>query len=373
MIDGESSGLAPVFPVIDHRLAQRLLQPVRAVAFSVKGDQALQVHQVISAALRALDRLAEADALAPPLGEPGEPLGADQIRQGGEVLIHLPDHPGDPGQIRAGQRAQGFAARLGFDIQINDPAGRAFRLRILRQIPQEAVVPPGRGLRLLGGDQIVRPGAEGGGHLDGAHQAGVETDPAELFRLPRGFQGQPQLVQRQPVRGVLLVQAYAAEGPGAVVPEDQRVALRRIPLPREAHQPGQRFRIAHAERRGFLLQLPGFVIPDLRQHGALPALPVVPSAGAARHHEHVQFALVKPGILHLLQIPGGAGTLALQIAAAHVDDQRQGLLRAALGPGRRHPRRQQEKNEKQQTVPFFHLWMLPSAVRHGPCETVLPG
>ena len=249
--------------------------------------------------------------------------------------------------------------------------GREYQL--LEPIADGGALP---GHHLLRGDHPTRIAADGPGGLDAAHHAGVEYHGLELRTAVR--QCGAQRVQGHGVAPEQLVDEQALLAAQAVVPQHQRVFLRRVVFDAPADEIAQRLRIGHAGQGLRVLQHEGarlILKADPVRHIEAPALqragidlhaqvPVrgvpFPAAAGLDHHVHgpggrvrrlrgrlLQEQTVHGGIAgavrDLLQVARGVAVPALQVAAAQVEHHRPlgGVL-----PLRRRGARERQRGEQ---------------------------
>ena len=109
------------------------------------------------------------------------------------------------------------------------------------------VIPAPARFQFLGADQVLRVVLPQGRILQGSHQARVKTDPVQFFALAelRSVHGSAQFVQKQTVVTEQLIASVAPQRSAAVVPQDQRVVLRRVIARAVVDELRQRLRRAH--------------------------------------------------------------------------------------------------------------------------------
>ena len=156
-----------------------------------------------------------------------------------------------------------------------------------------------------------------------------------------------------------LVEAHAVHRPAAVVPQDQRIPVRRAVLHRIVQKLRQRLRRAHAH------------VAELRQRAqALPVHPVdrhrvvgkavLPQLRAPRAEHDIHPFRVHAGVQHLGDVAGRRAAQALQVAARHVHHQRQ--LSCLLRKGRHAPHHHRQRQQQRQGAPLLVHRVLPEAV-----------
>ena len=234
---------------------------------------------------------------------------------------------------------------------------------------QEAVVPSVGRLGFLARNHIFRIGCHGVRDLRRAHEARVEADPGQLF-LSRGqpkgahcvVQPVRQLRQRQPVHAEQLIPAEALQRSAAVIPEDQGIPFRRIMLPGVAHQKAQRPLPAHVPQ-GAVPDRPLPAGPDLQNAAFLRAVSHLPPGGSPGHDQEAHLLRGEGSLHHFPDIRRGGSVLAFQVAAAHVDHQRQLSGRPAVRRGRRAEscRRQNHQEKKDLAFHASSFFMLSEA------------
>ena len=209
-----------------------------------------QIQQVRSTAPDSHFGCSELQDLLPDLDDPG--IGAVvQVfgHSGGEPGIGFCHCPG-PGQVISSQR--NLIAGPGCIPVIIGVDGRFHDLDRIRgpvQCLQETVVPAVGRLQFFGRDHIICIILPQAGMLQRAHQAGVKADPVQAGAAAGpergGVHGLPQLAELQAVISEQFIHAKSADGPAAVVPEDQAVMPGRIVLDSCIQELGQSLRGAH--------------------------------------------------------------------------------------------------------------------------------
>ena len=194
------------------------------------------------------------------------------------------------------------------------------------------VVPADAGLGLLGGDHVVGVLVEHEPGLHRSHQAGVEADEVEGHA--RVAQGGVDAGEGHGAAALeLLVVAVAADGAAAVIPEDQLVAVGGIVLIAPLDEGGERRGAGHADvaRVGHqAVELAVFDLVDLVD--AVGHDLVVPAGAAAGVDDHVHI-VGELGLGHLDDVLGAHRAAGLQIRAAHVDHDGNGVLPLPLDDG----------------------------------------
>ena len=332
MVQGKASGPFLVGPGVHHRRRQLLLQAPGVLVFLHPGHQVRRVHQVIPGGNCRGIRLAESRGAHPQPGQSDELLLPHPLLQRREHGIQRGHGLRGRVQVHAGQRQDLPAVLPALEVGIHDPPPGFRSVRVQVQAAQKPVVPSEGRLRLLGGDHVFRPGRQPGGHLQGAHQARVKSDPAQPLPRQGVLQRPGDLSQRQVIHLVGLVPADPLQRPAAVVPEDQGVFFRRIAVHAEADHLLQRLPVPHVQGPLPPLHPPDPSRPDLidvRRFLAEEAR-AVPGVGSAGHHQHAHVPEAHSRVHHLPDIRRGGPVAALQVAPAHVDHQ--GQL-SALCPG----------------------------------------
>ena len=310
----------------------------------------IQVRQVIVA--QGGDA-AEAAGIPADVGKPGKALRVQLIPQREEQIADPADHGAHLIQFDAG-KGHGLIVRIGLHIGIHDGPADGVPLRLLRCPGQEAVVPPDGRLRLLAGDHI--PGiirADVGG-FHGGHHAGVKANPVQrpLRAEGAGVQGFRQLAQGQLVPPEELIVADALHGAAAVVPEDEGIVLGGIVGNGPGEEGGQGFRLPHIGQ-GETLQHPHALLPQLQQ-GQLPGVePQMPGFRASGQDQDIHPGKVAARGHHLPDIRGGRAVLGFQVAARHVDHQRERLF--PLGPCRASEDSRQAEQQRPENQDLFDL------------------
>ena len=197
-----------------------------------------------------------------------------------------------------------------------------------------------------------------------------------------GPQGIAQLVQVHDVAAKQLVDEQARLAAAAMVPQHQRVLLRRIVLRAPAHEIRKRFRVRHALKRQGLLQevaLRQVVVqialepPPLQRgrgdlHAEVLGMPLLAAAGFDQHvhapgsgrlvalrgrsqgpHDVLGLAAGILAVGNLLQVLRGVSVLRFQVGAAHVEHDRPlgfAAVRLRQRPGDQQHHRRQQRGQK---------------------------
>ena len=180
------------------------------------------------------------------------------------------------------------------------------------------VVPSDAGFRFLAGDHIVCVFVQHQAVFQRAHQAGIESDKIKFDAAVIQCLVDPGKGHRLSL-AVPFVITVSAHASAAVVPEDQAHAVGREVVPAVFDKGCKRRRIRHARGPEILLKPCQASVLDL-VNLVDPAVDhvVFPFPGPACKDDQVDF-IAQLGIQHFLQVGGCHAVLALQVGAAHID------------------------------------------------------
>ena len=167
-----------------------------------------------------------------------------------------------------------------------------------------------------------------------------------------------QFLHRQVVRIVQLVPAHAVHRAAAMVPENQRVLVRRIFLRAEGQQRRQRLAGPHAHAFESIHHAQG--IPERHIDAQRVRRQVhLPGARPAGHHQQVDLFRVVPAPGHFQQVRRGGAAAAFQIAAAHIDHQGDGFFRGAGSKPSGDSPGEKNQNQQNRSHPCFYHMLHP--------------
>ena len=199
------------------------------------------------------------------------------------------------------------------------------------------VVPAHPRLGLLRGNEVVGVGCHGHGGLRRGHKAGVKADKIKLHPAVLQRPVQPGQVHGA-AGGKFFVIPVAAHRAPAVVPQNQLIPAGRIVLGAPPDVVRQGVRVGHGHAAQVLLQahqLPALHLPDLV--GGTAHRRVLPALAPPGIHQQVDILSEFSG-QHLLQVIGAHAAAGLQVGAAHIHHNGNGVLSLPQQPGVLFPR-----------------------------------
>ena len=338
-IDGNPVGICHIGggAVVFHRLQQSIRQGLPLPVVQILG-QVDQIHVVDAAGLGKLP------GVPPSVGQGLILLAGNQLAgAAGELLQRRGDGGLQLRQVHHRQGGQLPGTLLGAYVHkvVGDLLSQldcGYRGIFSQLCKPVGVVPAHPRLRLLRGNQIVGVPGEHQGVFRCGHQTGVKADEIEVhvgvFQGGVNF-GQPH----RAAGGEFFVVAVAADGAAAVVPENESVPAGGEFSGAVGDEAAENLRVRHGDAPQVLfqtVQLSVFDLPDLICAAAdLVAVPAGTAAGIDQQTDFVRSELSRQ---HLLQIGSSHTAAGLQVRAAHIDHDGNGILSAApqlgpLGPG----------------------------------------
>ena len=323
VVQGNASGALLAAPAADDHVAQQAGQFFSRVPRVQRADQPPGVHQIVSVLSQGADRFAESGYAAPQAGNHGEVLRRQGIHPGGEKSVHRRLDRSGFGKVQASQRHKIPVRFLPVKIGFHNPPSRIRAGFVLRDFFQESVIPFEGRLRFLARDHVVRVRRQRRRHFQGAHQAGVKTDPVQ-FLCQRLFQRAGHFLKRQMIHIAGFVPADSFQRPAAVVPQDQGVGLGRAVFLSVAQKGDQGFLVSHI--CAFVrLEDPADPSAGSDLINSRAARLKIPGSfghpGSAGHHQKRGFPARRERFGHFPDIRRGGSAGGFQVASAHINHQ----------------------------------------------------